>query len=72
MKTKIVIELDNCRRCPYCKAYRTFDAGFAHDYVCLKAKKEIASYVEYTNEFPKEIPAWCPCRLEENNHETVD
>lgn len=65
MKVKIVIELNNCRRCPYCK-YRNIDAELAYDYICLKAKKVIASYVEYGNEFPKEIPAWCPCRLEEN------
>jgi hypothetical protein len=64
VKTKIIVELDNCRRCPYCKSYRNFNAGLAYDYVCLKAKKEIASYVEYESEFPKEIPVWCPCSLE--------
>ena len=65
MKTKIIVELDNCSRCPYCKSYRNIDARLAYDYFCLKVKKEIASYVEYESEFPKEIPVWCPCRLEE-------
>ena len=64
MKVKIIIELDNCLTCPYCR-YRNIDAELAYGYVCLKAKKEIDSYIEYENEFPKEIPVWCPCRLEE-------
>ena len=68
MGTKIVVEIKDCRRCPYCKEYRNLTASFAYDFVCLKAKKEIASYVEYENEFPKEIPVWCPCRLEENGN----
>jgi len=55
VKTKIVIELDNCLRCPYCK-YRNINTEVAYDYVCLKAKKEIASYVEDRNEFPEEVP----------------
>ena len=65
VKTKITVELDTCRKCPYCKSYHNIDAWHTYYYVCLKAKKEIAPYVEHESEFPKEIPIWCPCRLEE-------
>lgn len=70
-KVLITIEVTDCRQCPYCQAERTKGAGYAYDYFCreqwedpLSVFSTIATYVEYESEFPKEIPMWCPCRLE--------
>lgn len=69
---EIIIKVTNCRQCPYCQAERTKGAGDAYDYFCRKQWEDeplstfsiIATYVEYENEFPKEIPMWCPFRKE--------
>jgi hypothetical protein len=70
MKTNIVIEIENCSQCPYVKRYC---AKYGSDIYCRKAQRTVAEMVEYVSELnDKTPPVWCPCRLEENNRETVD
>lgn len=74
---KIIIEVTDCRQCPYCQAERNRSANYAYDYFCRKQWEDplnifstIAIAVEYESEFPKEIPMWCPYR-KENMSETL-
>lgn len=63
MKTKIVLEIENCFQCPYVKHYRS-DYGFG--VVCFKTMRHVAEDIEYMSELDdKTPPVWCPCRLEE-------
>lgn len=74
MKTKLIIEVENCSQCPYVKVTRTQGAGYAFNYSCSKYPKwnnVIATYVEYDDELDNTPPEWCPCRLEESNCEVV-
>lgn len=65
MKTKIVIEVENCCQCPY---VRTFRAEYGFDIHCGPAQRVVAEMVEYMGELDdKTPPEWCPCRLEEQN-----
>jgi len=64
---KITIDIKDCRECPFFKITGTsstdgFDRG--EDWYCDKAKKPIASFVEW-NERP-EIPKWCPAKTIKN------
>lgn len=63
VKTKIVIEVQNCGQCPYIK-YLPVEYG--KNIFCRKAQKMVAEMIEYMGEFDdKTPPEWCPCRLEE-------
>ena len=65
MKTKIVIEVQNCGQCPYIKY---LPAEYGKNIFCRKAQKMVAEMIEYKGEFDdKTPPAWCPCRLENTN-----
>lgn len=57
-----MVPVYNCRECPFIVEKRTPYASFAYDYTCraTPSQMEIATYVEYKNEFPNEIPEWCP------------
>lgn len=56
----IAIKINNCSECPKCRKDRTAGAGYALDYICTEANKEIAGYVEYSSEIPANVPEWCP------------
>ena len=71
MPASILIPIDNCMKCPFCKNERTIGAGYAEDYLCSKVLdpnnkpygfKLIAGYVEWAREGPQDnqIPDWCP------------
>lgn len=63
MKTKIVIEIENCCQCPYVKRYR---AEYGFNIYCSKVQRIAAEMIEYMSELnDKTPPVWCPCRLEE-------
>jgi hypothetical protein len=65
VKTKIVLEIENCSQCPHVKYYRS-DYGFG--VICFKTMRHIAEDVEYMSELnDKTPPEWCPCRLENTN-----
>lgn len=65
MKTKIIIEIENCSQCPYVKHYR---AEYGFDIYCGKAQRIVAEMIEYMGELnDKTPPEWCPCRLENTN-----
>lgn len=62
MKTKIVIELDNCYECPYCGQKLTKGYGYALDYFCKKTHNKITSgYVEWESDM-NPVPDWCPLK----------
>ena len=61
----VFVGVGRCDECPFVKVSRTPKAGYAHDFVCTKADKTIATYVEYDSEIPP-VPQWCPFRVKEN------
>lgn len=68
MSVNVTIRVEKCLECPYCFRERTPYADYAFDFFCgsfqidFERYRPIALYVEYNNEFPKEIPEWCPYR----------
>lgn len=66
----IAIKINNCSECPKCRKDRTAGAGYALDYICTEANKEIAGYVEYASEIPTDVPEWCPLLI--NNGTTLE
>ena len=65
MKTKIVLEIENCTHCPF---VRMIEAEYGYDIHCGKALRLVAEMVEYESELnDKTPPEWCPCRLENTN-----
>lgn len=65
MKTKIILEIENCTHCPF---VRMIEAEYGYDIHCGKALRLVAEMIEYESELDvKTPPVWCPCRLEEQN-----
>ena len=63
MKTKIVLEIENCAQCPL---VRMIEVEYGYDIHCGRAHRLVAEMVEYEGELrDKTPPTWCPCRLEE-------
>ena len=62
MKTKIVLEIENCIHCPF---VRMIEAEYGYNIHCWKAHRLVAEMIEYESELDaKTPPVWCPCRLE--------
>ena len=61
MKTKIVLEIENCIHCPFVSM---IEAEYGYNIHCGKARCLVAEMIEYENELDaKTPPVWCPCRL---------
>lgn len=65
--TKIKIEINTCQECPHFKITGVsstdgFDKG--EDWFCDKAKREIASFVEWHEKNTTKVPEWCPCKTD--------
>ena len=61
MKTKIVLEIENCIHCPF---VRMIEAEYGYNINCGKALRLIAEMIEYQSELDATQLVWCPCRLE--------
>lgn len=61
---RVFLDVKTCKECPFIRHERTEGAGYALDYTCAFYHKPrmIAGYVEYSSEFPTQIPSWCPFR----------
>ena len=60
-QAKLII--NNCKECPHFKigtsySFDGWDRG--SDWICKKADKKLAVFVEWPRDEPKEIPEWCP------------
>jgi hypothetical protein len=63
VKTKILLQLETCKPCPYVDVRETPGAGYALDYHCTHANNRIVmGYVEWESE-EKPVPSWCPHRV---------
>lgn len=63
----VTVPVGRCDECPYHYTRPTDGAGYAEDYFCRKANKEIAHYIEWESEIPT-VPEWCPFREKEDEH----
>lgn len=64
----IQTEISSCRQCPFYKegpreSTDGFDSG--NDWICTKADRKIAGFVEWHEVRKIEIPEWCPIRKSE-------
>lgn len=70
MGTKIVLEIETCKQCPFFKEKRMYTADSFEepfDWFCMKSNdRKIQGYVEWHEERKIKIPDWCEIKLEEN------
>jgi hypothetical protein len=63
---KIELDINSCKQCPFWKEgpYQSTD-GFDHgyDWICTKANKTIAGFVEWHEVNKIKIPEWCPVKI---------
>ncbi len=68
---KIILEIDNCKDCPYLIQKRIYSADsyeLAHDWLCDKANNQkIEGYVSWNEEKGVKIPTWCPIKSKDEN-----
>lgn len=60
---EIIIEIDNCKQCPYFKTDNRWSSdGFDEmvDWICSKKNEKIQGSVEWHEESEIQIPDWCP------------
>lgn len=67
MKTKLIIEVENCSQCPYVKITRTQGAVML---LIIRVANTLNGIIELLlmqnmMELDNTPPEWCPCRLEE-------
>lgn len=68
MSTKISIEIETCKQCPFIKMERyyspdSFEAP-SFDWFCKKSdNKKIQGYVEWHEEKSVPIPEWCEIKI---------
>lgn len=70
----MLIEIESCAECSHhtISPTRTEDSfEYAEDWYCKLAKKEIASWVCWTEPKPK-VPDWCPLRVSKSVKRRVD
>ena len=66
---KIVIEIKNCKQCPFFKEERyyspdSFEAP-AFNWYCMKSGgRKISGYVEWYEEDEVPVPDWCEIKLD--------
>jgi hypothetical protein len=59
---RIVIEIENCKQCPYFKTDTPWTSDgfdFMEDWICTKENKTIQGAVEWHEESKIKIPDWC-------------
>ena len=62
MKTKIVLEIENCIHCPF---VRMIEVEYGYNIHYGKAHRLVAEMIEYESELnTKTPPVWCPYKLE--------
>lgn len=66
--TKIVIEINSCRECPFFKTSNEWSSdGFdkMQDWICTKLNpnKKIKTNVEWFEYSKINVPEWCPIKL---------
>lgn len=61
MKTKIILEIENCIHCPF---VNMIEVEYGYNINCGKALRLVAEMIEYESELDATPPVWCPCKLE--------
>lgn len=61
---KITFEIEKCNQCPFHKTTPYYSWEYAVNYICEKANRQIAGYIEWDDELP-EVPNWCPIAVKD-------